>query len=750
MTSRLLLRYGLVAAHDRLSGSADTVLVTEPATGSKSRTKGNLYLVVSVAGMGGRARDATALVADTIRRDYYYDESAGIAVCLQKAFRSASRRLRTSREGHGVAAGSIGAAVAVIRGNELYVATIGDAEAYLVRAARLLMPEHEPGEGLPTTDGVRLDVWRGELAVGDSLLLVARSLTEVVGTEELKNAVVTLHPQSAVEHLHHLFVAAGGEGSDGVLAIEASESSGARLEHRLVPVASPDPYASGTGGSPIPLVDQMVGAAAAVQGRAIQAREAVGNAFFGMVDRVLDVMPHRPAAYRHIAPTASRRETQRRAAVAFLSFLGVTLVLGLAAWLFPRATEDPITRTSAGEAAFVSAERKVNLVLGVGNLFESDPGEAVDLLREAWAELETAEDTGVPASRVRSLRGRVASGLDPLYGVAVTEATPVAALPDGAAPQDLAHGPDGAAYVLDGEARSVTRVHPTSGQAVVIVTAGDGPGEGIGAPDILAVGGPDVLIIDDRGALWRWRPSDDRGGGTLAPVRLGGEVAWGDDVADVATYLVDSERGLYNLYVADPSSRQILRYQPVADGSGFSAPNGYLAIESDDVAEFRQLYIDGDLYALTEQGLVKYVGGNVRDMELDELPDDGDIRPGHQYGLMAATGPRNQGDVYVWDALHRRIAVFGKGDGTYLRQYVVEDAGGLADVRGMYLVEDAEGAPPTMFWVTADGVWRSVLDVVEPVPEETPVVTGSPVPGASPGAGGPPAASAAPAEGGTP
>ena len=71
------------------------------------------------------SRPATQLVADTIRNEYYYDESAGVPVCLEKAIRSADRRLRGSREGAGLAPGSLGVGVAVVRNNELYLATIG-------------------------------------------------------------------------------------------------------------------------------------------------------------------------------------------------------------------------------------------------------------------------------------------------------------------------------------------------------------------------------------------------------------------------------------------------------------------------------------------------------------------------------------------------------------------------------------------------------------------------------------------------
>ena len=105
MGARLELKYGLVAEADRLSDSADTMLVEEPATGSKSRSKGNLYLVVSSAKVGGRAREATALVAETIRREYYYDESAGIPICLEKAVRRRQPQAARQPRGQRAAAG---------------------------------------------------------------------------------------------------------------------------------------------------------------------------------------------------------------------------------------------------------------------------------------------------------------------------------------------------------------------------------------------------------------------------------------------------------------------------------------------------------------------------------------------------------------------------------------------------------------------------------------------------------------------
>ncbi|MDQ3448074.1 MAG: hypothetical protein M3432_02700 [Chloroflexota bacterium] len=730
MPTRLHLKYGLVAEQDRLSSSADTLTVTEPATGSKSRTKGNLYLIVSSATMGSRARDATALVADTIRREYYYDESAGIPNCLEKAFRSAERKLRGGREGHGIAVGSIGVALAIIRGHELYVATTGPAEAYLVRAARLLMPEHSSGPGLPTGEGLRLDVWRGEFAIGDSLLLVSRDLTEVVGTEELKNSVVTLHPQSAVEHLHHLFVAAGGEGSDAVLAIEASETAAPRAENRLVPVASP-------GGDGLDVSPAMAGGGAAslIGSRAVGARDAVGNALGGLADRLADLIPGRRRQYRRIAPRVSRRESQRRAAVALLAFLGVILVLGLFIAFAPRGTERQVARVNAGDAALLSAQQLTDQVTDDG-LISDDPARALFLLQDAWAELGRAEETGVPLADIKPVRERITVGLDELYGTKYMNAALVTRFTaDGAQdPQDLVQGPDGAAYVLDQQARTVSRVDPETGSTAVIVTAGDGSGEGIGTPMMLAVGALDLLISDIRSNLWRWRPSDDTGQGTLLPVQVSDDVAWGDDIIDINTFLLprQAEDGLYRLYVTDPSSDQILSYSPTADGSGFSTPADYLAADNEDLDGFRQVLIDGNLYGLTSDDVVKHLSGRVQDFSLAAPPDGGDLRPGRDYRLFAGPGGIGDGLLYVWDAEHGRLLVFRKSDGGFLEQWLTgEGMPPLEDLRGLYVVQSAvptgpEGEDPlppppvTVFWLTADALYSSELVEVPQGPAASP------------------------------
>src|SRR5664280_3584035 len=180
MAARLHMKLGLVAEPERLEDSPDTVAIVEPTIGATARSKGSLFLVVTAVGRGRRLDEATRLVADTIQAEYYYDESAGLVVCLEKAIRAANRRLLAQRERLGLGTGPtgpIGIGLAVVRGNELYVVTTGPAEAYLVRQAHLLtLPDAARANGLPMEE-VTPEVWRGEGGGRDSRVLVSSNPT---------------------------------------------------------------------------------------------------------------------------------------------------------------------------------------------------------------------------------------------------------------------------------------------------------------------------------------------------------------------------------------------------------------------------------------------------------------------------------------------------------------------------------------------------------------------------------------------
>src|SRR6185312_7585607 len=306
-----------------------------------------------------------------IRSEYYYDESAGIRVCIQKAITSANKRLNHQRDRLGLHGdgqdGPIGIGVAVVRGNELYVGTIGPAEAYLIRQARLsTLPDPHRERGLPTTD-LEPDVWRGEISVGDSLVLVSPNVMAKLGPDELKDAMVTLHPQPAMEHLHHRFVTADGAASDAMIAIEATEVASTSKQRTLVPVRPAEPLAGTPDRGPIPLADNVTDGVAAVQAGAFRARAAAGGAFDRLVLRVQDLLPRRRAAYRRVTPAAAKRETQRRAAIAVLALVIVSAGLFGMVWAVGgQGASHNLGSLTAGQAALRVAQDSLAAVTGPG------------------------------------------------------------------------------------------------------------------------------------------------------------------------------------------------------------------------------------------------------------------------------------------------------------------------------------------------------------------------------------------------
>ena len=745
MAVRLHMKLGVVAEHDRLPDSPDTLVVVEPSVGSVARSKGHLYLLVTSRISSRHALEATRLAAETIRNEYYYDESAGIRVCLQKAIGTANKRLAHQADRLGLRTsdgnGPIGIGVAVVRGSEMYVATVGPAEAYLIRQARLsTLPDPHRERGLPSS-ALEPDVWRGEVSVGDSLVLVSPNVISRLGADELKDAMLTLHPQSAMEHLHRRFVEADGSGSDGAIAFEATEVSSTSRSRTLVPVRPAEPLAGAPDRSPIPLADNVQAAGLAVTAAAGSAKTAAGGALERLVARVQDLMPRRKPAYRRVTPLSSRRETQRRGALAILALLILVGGLGVAVYAFAGNTpQQAISSVNAGQRAIDQAKADLAKVSGPGiDLITDDRSQALKLLTDAYKQLDAAEAAKVGTSVVTPLRSQTVAGLDRLYGVVPVASTVLHTFKpaEGAPPTDLGAmvlGPDEVPYVLDRATKTVYRYSLKTKTAAAIVRNGTkNKGGTVAEPRYLAVGGEDLLIMDAKNVLWRWRPSDDTGKGTLTRVPVVGAASLGDDILGINTFVRPNTRGLYNLYIVDPSEQQIRVFSPAADGSGFpSAPTPWLATAR-DVSSMTATYVDGDIFTLEGGKLVRFVSGNEEGWKADD-PGDTLLRAAPVYSLIGSGTDRRQGQIFGYDKPNDRIVALDKSNGHYLAQYRLADKpADWSDIRALYVIAGTDAQPTTLVWASHDSINQAALVAL---PDE----------GASPSASPGPSASGSPAK----
>jgi hypothetical protein len=733
------MKLGVVAETQRLPDSPDTVLVVEPNTGATARTKGNLYLLVTGAG-GRKLRDATRLVAERIRDEYYYDESAGIAVCLQKAIKAANKRLLHATDRMVTPSsdpGPIGLAAAVVRGSELYVVTLGPAEAYLLRQARLLvLPDPSPDGGLPAEEVATPKVWHGDMLVGDSLVLVSPNITRRLGLTPVQDAVVQLHPQSAVEQIHRQLTGGGigSTGGDGIIAIEASEVAPTTKTQPLKPAWPSDSRAGAPERSPIPLADTVSAGAVAVQTSARQAQRSADGMLRRAAYSLFDRMPKRPTARGRVMSLAMRQERQRRAAAAGVSMLLVLAVVGAGLYyLGGTRHEQNIDAQRQGQEAYRAAQEDIDAVFGSGrDLVASDPEKAAGLLTHAYHELQVAQDNGYPEAQLADMRAKVIAGLNRYYHV--TYVAPQVALSFGGDDlQGLVLGSDGCAYVIDKTAETVFQVNLAAGTKVAIAFKGEEPVGGgiVASPRLLAVGGPDVLILDDTNSLWRWRSTagDKTGRGVLVRVRIDDSSTWGSGVMGIATYVTNADLGQYSIYAVVSSQQQVLKYPAASDGSGYptAARANYLAV-AQDVSNVDAIYIDGSVYLLNRGKIERFDSGQAIRGWSAASPGDSDLRPGNpSYTRLAADNPApDQGNFYAYDGVNRRVVVFRKSDGSYVGQYLVPSTSPrLTDVRGMMIVAGPEGADPVLYWIESGDLMMASLTGAAPSPSPSASASGS-------------------------
>ena len=122
-------------------------------------------------------------------------------------------------------------------------------------------------------------------------------------------------------------------------------------------------------------------------------------------------------------------------------------------------------------------------------------------------------------------------------------------------------------------------------------------------------------------------------------------------------------------------------------------------------ADDRDLYVDADIYVLTEGDVVRYRDGQADTSFQLDIPA-GMV----DYRYLDGLGSPADGGLYVYDAAGQRLLEFAKADGRLVREWTSGGADPtMADVRGLVVLAGEEGEVPNVTWMTTAGIFESQL-----------------------------------------
>jgi hypothetical protein len=445
----------------------------------------------------------------------------------------------------------------------------------------------------------------------------------------------------------------------------------------------------------------------------------------------LDIGPRKDTS-----PSIAVARSRRRSAAILLIAIFFTAVGGVANVVLNR-TDPTLDAVANARESLAEATRAVDEALNpVTNLLVNDPDRARTLLVSATESLAVAEQGGAPQSEIDELRKKMESPLDKLF--LLTRASVFDVFDFGSATVPIkitaiTQGPDGYSYILDDYSGAVYRVDPAAEpnpRATVIYQPGyELFGSTTGRAQTITASGPDILVFDVSSNLWRWRPADSSGKGTLVKLRVRDGERWGSDVRIISGFAADEGTGLYRIYVVDPSARQILKYTPAPDGTGYpAAPTGYL-INPMSLANVDAMAIDGDLYLAQDGAIRRFTGGTLDDWETAD-PGDSVIRSRPEIQLIFSAGASRTGILYGWDDQNQRILAYSKAaSGSVLAQYqLVASDGVVSNIIGGYIANAPDGGAPTFIWAEDGRIRGAVLGPeVDFGATPTPTTTTAPV-----------------------
>jgi serine/threonine protein phosphatase PrpC len=228
------------------------------------KRKGVLFLVADGLGKGGIGRMASDLAVRTVVNEYYSDPSPDIHQSLVQAIEKANGAILSEIARNPAYAGMGTTLVAgVLQGSDLFVASVGDSRAYLVRAKNIfqitqdhtwvadqvragsLTPEeaetHPNRRHLSRSLGAHaelsIDQAHHKIQPEDRLLLCSDGLSDMVTDEEIRQVITQQKAQVAVQQLVALANQRGG--ADNITAVAIGVPKGLALATiPVVPIAA--------------------------------------------------------------------------------------------------------------------------------------------------------------------------------------------------------------------------------------------------------------------------------------------------------------------------------------------------------------------------------------------------------------------------------------------------------------------------------------------------------------------------------
>jgi len=229
----------------------------EPEDPEVLARKGSFYAVAD--GMGGHSAGqiASELALKTIVRSYYADPSPDVEGSLRSAIAEANSLIYSAAQAIAERAGmGTTLTAAVVRGDELYVAQVGDSRAYLVRGGQIrqitedhswiaeqvkrgALTEEEAAaspfrnvitRSLGTSATVETDIYVEKLEPEDAVVLCSDGLSTHVAAEEMKRVVQGKSPSESALELVEMANQAGG--TDNITVVVLSIRGAAERKRR--------------------------------------------------------------------------------------------------------------------------------------------------------------------------------------------------------------------------------------------------------------------------------------------------------------------------------------------------------------------------------------------------------------------------------------------------------------------------------------------------------------------------------------